>query len=120
MQTCEKSSTVSKARTAFHQISLSLIPLLRALTSRALASLGENRAYDTEFFSLLAQKRNSEVPLIPFIVFNLLASVLCRSETSVLDSFFVGFDFVPKDGLILLNPVALVNCGRLGSFSRLY
>jgi hypothetical protein len=87
--------------------------------SKALIFLGENCAYDTEFFSLLAQKRNSGIPIVPFVVFNILMGLLDRVDTSVLESFLLGFDFIKKDGLVVLNPIALVNIGRIGQLTRL-
>jgi len=92
---------------------------LSNLTSKALIFLGENCAYDTEFFSLLSQKRNSQIPLVPFVVFNILVGLLDRVDSSVLDSFLFGFDFIKKEGLLVLNPVALVNIGRIGLLIRL-
>jgi len=88
------------------------------LISKALIFLGENSAYDIAFFSLLAQKRNSEMPLVPFVVFNILMGLLDRIDPSILDSFLYGFDFVKKDSLLILNPIALMNIGGIGWLMR--
>ena len=81
---------------------------------KTLIHLGENCAYDTEFFTVLAQKRSSPIPMLPFVIFNILMGLIEGLDLTAIDSFMVGFDFIKKEGLVVLNPVALLNCGRLG------